>query len=135
MASATARDVITRAMRRLAVLDEAEAMNADQGANGLAWLNDLLAGFNAEGIDNAHTDLSSLDSVVNVPDHLIRSVVLLLARDIADPYGVQIMPQMAAQMMQAKQALQAHYNVRRKAVVDRALLTSPAGSYDITRDE
>lgn len=131
---ATARDVLTGALRRMGILSQYEDMTADQGANGLSALNDLLAGFNAEGINYAHTDLTTLDGIINVPDELRRSVILMAVRELADPYGFQLTPQLLLQIDDARNSLQAYYELTPEAVSERLLWRRRYGSYDIDRD-
>jgi len=111
MASKTARTMVLEAMQDLGIIADQETLSAAQGNYGLRKLNDMLAGYESEGIHYAHTDLSSLDSVVNVPDGQLRNVGLMLQGELARAYGVSITDDDRDAVNKAKMALQAYYNV------------------------
>jgi hypothetical protein len=120
MSSQTARETIQRALKRLGILSEEEDMTAPQAVDGLAMLNDMLQGFPAMGIQYVHAPLT-LDTVLNVPDEQTRNVVLMLAEELADPYGKEIGDRMQGQIDSARRALQAAYYIVPPAQVDDAL--------------
>ncbi len=117
---ATANDLIVRAARRLGILAESEALSADAGVDALTQLNDMMHGFGPRGIHYAHVTLAAADTV-NVPDELIRSVMLLLCQEMADDYEVPISEQLASAILDARQSLIAAYYTIPRAVGDRAL--------------
>jgi hypothetical protein len=134
MASATASDVISKALQRLNLISEVETMSSEQAADGLIALNEMMHGFSSQGIAYAHSDLALTDTV-NMHDGLIDSLKWMLARKLADDgYGVVLSPQQLGMMMMAKRALQAAYFLRRVAPVDRALRSRGVGGYNFTRD-
>lgn len=108
MATRTARETITEAFHRIALISEDEAPTAEQIARGLSVLNDMMNGFEAEGIQYIHADLT-LDTTVNVPDHLVRSVMWMLADDLADEYGKELSRRQQIQVGRARNNLQAFY--------------------------
>lgn len=116
----TARQVISKALKRIGILSEEAAMTAPQAVDGLSSLNDMMHGFNAMGIAYGHTDLT-LDSVVNVPDEQVRDVVLLLCAELADPYGKSIGPALQRSIDGALSSLQAFYHVPPTAQLDPGL--------------
>lgn len=120
MSTQTARQTIERAMKRLGLLSEEETMTAPQAVDGLAMLNDMLQGFPAQGIQYVHAPLG-LDTVLNVPDEQTRNVMLMLAEELADPYGKAVSDRLQMQIDAAKRALQAAYYVVPPAQVDDAL--------------
>lgn len=133
MASQTAAEVITGAMRRLNLISEVETISAAQMANGLVSLNEMMHGFSRRGIAYAHSDLAQTDTV-NMPDDLIDDLKWMLARKLADEgYGVAITPQQGGMMMMSKRALQAAYFMRRTSPVDPALRARRLGSFSFTR--
>jgi hypothetical protein len=111
MATRTARDVITYAFWDLGVVADQEALSDTQANSGFRKLNDLMAGFESEGIRYAHTDLATLDSTVNVPDGQLRNLGLMLQRELADQYGVALSPENQDAIRNAKTALQSYYYV------------------------
>lgn len=108
MATRTALETITRALRRIGIIAEMEAPSAEQGAEALIVLNDMMNGFNSQGIQYSHTDLALADTL-NVPDDQTRNVLLLLCSELADEYGKELSTNLGLQVMNARQALQAAY--------------------------
>lgn len=130
MASRTARDVISYAFWDLGVVADQEALNENQANSGFRKLNDLLAGFESEGIRYAHTDLASLDSTVNVPDGQLRNLGLMLQRELADQYGVPLSPQNLDAIEKAKTALQAYYYVPITSAPELSIRSRQFGRYN-----
>lgn len=129
MATRTARDVISYAFWDLGVVADQEALNDTQANSGFRKLNDLMAGFESEGIRYAHTDLASLDSTVNVPDGQLRNLGLMLQRELADQYGVQLSPENQDAIRNAKTALQSFYYVPITSAPDLSLRPRQFGRY------
>lgn len=132
MSSKTARDVISHAFWDLGVVADQEALSDTQGSSGLRKLNDLLAGFPSEGIQYAHTDLASLDTVVNVPDGQLRNVGLMLQRDLAGTYGVPLSPADELAIYRAMTALQAYYHIPLTSAPELALRPRRFGRYNFS---
>ena len=130
MASKTARTLITDAMQDIGVVADQEAMTDTQGNYGLRKLNDLMGGFDSEGIAYAHTDLATLDAIVNVPDGQLRNVGLMLQREIASPYGVTLSDDDKDQIHKAKMALQAYYYVPITGAPEMALRRRQFGRFN-----
>lgn len=118
---ATANDIVNRAAKRLGILAEAETLSANAAVDALAQLNEMMHGFGPRGIHYAHTTLEAADTV-NVPDEQIRNVALLLCQEMADEYGIEIGPQLASAILDARQSLIAAYYTIPRAVGDRALV-------------
>jgi hypothetical protein len=106
MATRTARNVIEDAFHRMGFISEDEALTAEQTSRALTLLNDMMNGWEAEGIQYTHTDLG-LDDVVNVPD--FRSAVWMLIDDIADEYGKVLTDRQQIQVASARLNLQGYY--------------------------
>lgn len=133
MATRTARQTITSALRRLGILSEEEAPTAPQAVDALSVLNEMMQGFPAMGIHYVHADLT-LDSVLNVPDEQTRNVMLMLAWELADPYGKTLSQKTLADIADAKSSLQACYYEVPPGQVDTALRnTLLQGTASITR--
>jgi hypothetical protein len=108
MATRTARNVIEDAFHRMAFITEDESITAEQADRAITILNDMMNGWEAEGIQYTHTDLG-LDSVVNVPDFLVRSTMWMLADDLASEYGKTLTARQQMDVDRARSALQAYY--------------------------
>lgn len=132
MASKTARTLVTEVMQDLGVVRDDEALSAAQGNFGLRRLNDMLAGFESEGIHYAHTDLASLDSVVNLPDGQLRNVNLMLQRELAGAYGAPLTDDDRDMIHKAKMALQAAYSVPITSAPELSLRSRRFGRYNFT---
>lgn len=133
MASTTARSLLERAFRRVGILAEEESMSASQGSYGLTMLNDMLHGFESEGIHYAHTDLASLDTTLNVPDGQIRNAMLMTVRELASEYGSELSAEDRDQIHKAKMALQAFYYVPIKSAPEMALRPRQFGRFSFDR--
>jgi hypothetical protein len=133
MASKTARTVILEAFQDLDIVADEESMTAAQAATGLRKLNDLMSGFESEGIRYAHTDLASLDTVVNVPDGQLRNLGLMLQRDLAGQYSVPLSPDDRDAIARAKTALQAFYFVPITAAPELAIRPRVYGRFNFSR--
>ena len=124
---ATANELITRALRRLGILAEAETPSANTASDCLVLFNEMMAGFPTRGIHYAHTTLASGSSTVNVPDEQTRNVMLMLCQEIADDFSITIGSFLAGSIKDAKDALVAYYYTIPPAVGDRALMRRTSG--------
>lgn len=131
MASATARQVIDRAARRINILAAEESLNANEAVDCLQILNDMMFGFGPAGIQYVHTDLAATDTV-NVPDEQVRNVTLLLCYELADNFGVNLDAVTAAAIVSAKLELQAYYLQVNPAVPDRSLRRRRMGWFNFS---
>lgn len=60
---ATARDIVTRALKRLAVLDPTESVAGADASDGLAALNDLIHEWKVYNVDVLHSNFAISDTV------------------------------------------------------------------------
>lgn len=133
MATRTARNVIEDAFHRLGFISEDEGLTAEQTARALYVLNDMMNGWEAEGIQYTHTDLG-LDDVVNVPDSLVRSTTWMLIDELADEYGKVLTDRQQLDVIDAKNNLQAYFTPAPLAQTDEGLLNRRRWTYgNITR--
>jgi len=130
--TATANDIIVRALRRINVLAAQEAPDAAESQDSLTILNDMLFAFSAMGIQYVHSALTPT-TVLNFPDEQIRNVMLALAGELADEFGMPIGPSLGQKIEDAKLELQAAYLSSDPAVPDRAIRTRRPGFYDFNR--
>jgi hypothetical protein len=133
MATRTARQVITDAFHRIGFISEDEGLTAEQTDRALYVLNDMMNGWNAEGIQYVHSDLG-LDTTVNVPDELIRSTMWMFADEIAAEYGKELTPRQQQWVQESRNNLQAYYYQVPPAQLDAGIEARwPSGTWDITR--
>ena len=132
MASATASQVIERALRRINVLAAEEAVSANDMVDCLQLMNDMMFNFPARGIQYVHIQLAQTDTV-NVPDMLVRALVHVLADELADDFGMPITPDLRADIEESKHQLQAYYFIPTPAKINRGLLRWRWGLFSITK--
>jgi hypothetical protein len=83
--------VVTGALRLLAILAETQDASAEQAEQGLDILNDMLAAWRAgeDGIDFGWYPQTDLNATAPIPDGDVRCVKYNLACSIAPEYGVE----------------------------------------------
>lgn len=92
----TNAELITRALRLIGVLSEIENASAEQGLQGLQVLNDMMADWEAEGVDLGYYEQNVLSDDVPIPSHARAGVRYFLAFALAPEYGKQVSPDMVA---------------------------------------
>ncbi len=132
MATSTAQEVIEDALGTINVLAAEEAVSANDMVKCLRLMNNMMFNFPARGIQYVHVTLAQTDTV-NVPDSQVRSVVFLLADELADTFGMPISPDLRSDIMRAEQQLQANYFVSEPAKIGRGLLRWRYGLFNITK--
>jgi hypothetical protein len=105
---ATAHDVITRALRTIGALAAGETADADDAQDALLVLNQMLAGWEIEGIRMGLPTLALTDQIT-VPAQHIEGIVMALAVTLAQEYGRQISPGLMTRATRTRQALQMAY--------------------------
>ena len=104
----TARELCTRAMREVNLLDPGEAMSAEDADAVLDSLNEFGHAVELEGIPWGWTDLA-LDDTVPMPDNHIRGLRLLLAVEICEPFEKAVPADLASKAGRAKRQFIGHY--------------------------
>lgn len=128
----SANDIINRAARRIGLLANEETLSSSEMYNALQALNAMMAGFGPMGIGYVHTTLGLTDTL-NVPDEQVRNVMLMFCKDLADDYTLPLSASLLADILNAKQELQAAYLNINPAVPDRALRRRRPGWVDFQR--
>lgn len=118
--SATARDLVTKALRWLGILAGEESASASELLQGVDVLNGMMHAFGPRGIAYTHTTLAAADTV-NVADEQVRNVMFLLGAELAPEYEVELSPGRVAQAINALSQLQAAYFIAVDATSDMAL--------------
>lgn len=129
---ATALDIINRAGKRAKILADEAAFTASEAVDALQLMNDMMHAFGPRGIAYVHTTLAATDTV-NVPDELIRDLVLLLTEELLIDFDMPISEQLAGAILNAKNQMQAAYYFMAPAVTDPMLRPHRYGRTDITR--
>lgn len=120
MATATANDVITAALKRLSVIEYDETPDAAQAADGLTMLNQFMHGLRQHGVAYAHRDLAATDTV-NMPDDCIEPLIMAFAEKLEAEYMVPADPRRTMAMRDARRTLQAAFLVAPNATPEPAL--------------
>lgn len=84
---ATVLDIITRAFRKLGISGEGEVLSAEAAAEGLDALNDMLEGWNLQGINRTHRTLALAEEMPLAPK-FNEGVTYLLASRLGPNYQV-----------------------------------------------
>lgn len=109
---ATALDVIKWALRKTKVLASGEAPSAQETADALEALNDMLAGWRINGIDIAHVALASGDAI-DVPNDHLEAIKSNLAVRIGEEFGGEVTPMLQVLSTVGYNALVAyHFNIK-----------------------
>lgn len=86
-------EVVTTALRMLGVVASNEAANAEDGAIGLAELNDLMLDLSSEGIDLGYPNQSSLSDDFPLSDSDAAQIKPLLAMRLYDFFPSNKLPE------------------------------------------
>src|SRR3990167_3044289 len=81
-------DVIKEALSIIGVLDEIQSLSAEQGANGLSVMNDLLAEWDEDGIDTGFYKQTDINADSPVYADALQAVKYNLAIALSNYYGV-----------------------------------------------
>ncbi len=132
----TARDTIRGALRLIRVIDSTEDVQAEDAADGLKTLNEMVHGWKNNGIFVDYQDIELGDEIPFPPrDH--RNIRYLLAADLAAEFGTELTPEVATQARESFQMLQAHYGVQPEARPDLSItnrLSRYGNVYNIKSD-
>jgi len=120
---ATARELVTDAYQDAEVLALDVDPSAEEAADGLRRLNQMISALDLDGIPLGVASYG-LDDTINVPDSFVRPLRKMLAVELAAAAGLTI-PQMAAiDAERGKRALRAQFAQVRESTVDRGLQVS-----------
>ena len=117
---ATARTVITRALRRAHIVGDGQTPAGEQLAGGLDTLNDMLEAWHDEGIPTGLRELEA-DTVLAIDRGAMRTITDNLAVELADDAGLQVTPVLLTRAERGRASLIARYLIVKPAKIDRAL--------------
>lgn len=121
MATRNAREVIEDAFHKIGMVSEDESLSAEQTARGLIVINDMMHGWESDGIQYQHTDLT-ITATVNVPDQLVWATQWLMAEALGEEYGKTFTDRQERYITRARQALQAAYYAVPPAQCDEGVI-------------
>lgn len=99
---------------------------------GLTVLNDMLQGFEAEGIQYIPEATLTLTATIDMPDFLVRSLEWMLADDLASEAEKELSPRQQLQVDRARSSLQSYFFRVPVAQTDEGVLNRRVGSLDLT---
>ena len=120
MATATANDVITAALKRLNVIEYDETPDAAMLADGLAMLNQFMHALRQHGVAYAHRDLTAT-ATVNMPDDCLEALIWAFCEKLEPEYQVPPDPRRAMTMTGARRVRQAAYMIAPNATPEPAI--------------
>lgn len=94
--SITNSEVITDALRELGVIDETESPSAEQGADGLRKLNQMMETWDVGGISLEYFAQTVLSDTCPIPAYAEMGVTCSLAIRLAPTYRAQVSAELAA---------------------------------------
>jgi len=103
--SITNIDLITRSLQKLTVISEIETPSAEQGADALMELNQMMAEWEEGGRRLDYFEQSLTSDVCPIPAHAASVVICALAVRLAADYGATVSQELAAQLVAGEERL------------------------------
>ncbi len=85
-----ALEIVTDALRYIGVISETETPSAEQGADGVRKLNELMASLEEDGRDFGYAQIADTADTVVCPLGEVRTIKALLAVNMSPIYGAAI---------------------------------------------
>lgn len=121
----TANDVITRALKKIGILAAGETASAEDAADGLTALNDMLYGLELVGVNLGHSALT-LTSTVNLPESHIEGLECMLAVRLGPEFEREASPTVQGMAAMTEQLFASLYNATPRMYPDTALQRMPS---------
>lgn len=116
------RDIVTRSMRLLGVLQSGENPSAEESEDGMAALNDMLNAWADQGVDLEFFEFTSINDTVPYPEDHMAALRYNLAIELAPEFGVEVSEAIAVRAKQYFDALQVKYSNPDTLSADAGLL-------------
>lgn len=132
----TARTLIKGALRLIRVVDSTEEPEAEEMADALLAMNQMIHGWENEGIYTDYEDVKLTDDMP-FPNRDLKHIRYLLAAELAAEWGRQMSPEVAVQAREGKETLQAHYGIQPESKPDLSIqnrLSRYGNVYNIKTD-
>jgi hypothetical protein len=117
----TYRDLITRSMRHLGVVQLNQAPTPQEMADGLAAMNDMLNSWRMDGIDLEYVEATSVNNDVPYPQDHMAAFQYNLAAWLAPMYGKKVPDVIVGLAGKTYHDLQVWYSDPHNLTVDVAL--------------
>jgi hypothetical protein len=128
-------ELVTGSLRRAGIIGESEDPSAEEGADAVTRLNDMIAGMAEDGIDLGWNPKATTADTVVLPLGHVGTIKAMLAVLLADEYGTEVSQVTAMESRDGyarlmRQALQA--SMTRRSDVPRGQMFG--GNYRILTD-
>lgn len=117
---ATARDIITRSLREIGVVDAIEDVSAEDADASLDVLSDMVAAWELDGVPMALGTLT-LNTTLSVPDSHLEAIRANLSARLGPVFGKAPAAVIMEQASRGLRALQSAYRRQRLLTVDAAI--------------
>lgn len=121
----TVSDIVNRALKRVDITGNGETAAPDDAAYALDSLNEMMAGWAAQGVDVNHNDLA-LGDTFPLEDKHKAGVIAMLACELANDYSMPISAGLDRDRRAGWLALQADYVLVEPMRVDASLARTPS---------
>ncbi len=121
----TARDIVKGALKSIGVTAGDEEPSAEDMADGLTSLNDMIASWAMKGIHTGAPILAENDPFPFEDGH-VAGVKAMLAEYVADDYGKTVPPNIAKRAVRGWQAIYADYTAIEPLRIDCGLTVLPS---------
>lgn len=123
-------DFITDPLRQLGIISEIATPSAEQGADALTKLNDMMASLLEDGIDLGYNPKATTAETIALTPGDVMGARAMLGLAVCEGYGMQPLPIMAAMAdgWYKRKLRQALYATMREKVTD-----APSGENDCYR--
>lgn len=123
--------LITDALREINVISEIDTASAEQGSHALRKLNQMLFGWEVDGVKLGYYEQTSTADTCPIPDWSQKGVTAKLAIEIAPVYGATVSPELAVKADEGwSTILRISQNMRLRGMDSSHLGSSDTG-YDI----
>lgn len=88
----TVNDILTQSLREIRVIRAAQTIKADQLVDGIVYLNQMMADWEADGIETGWYPVTSGTDVLRIQAENEAAVMFNLASKLAGQYGAPLKP-------------------------------------------
>lgn len=85
-------EIVTDSLRRIGVIGQTKTPSAEQGANAVTRLNNLMALLATNGVDLGYNPKASTADTIVLPLGVIHGITAQLSESLAEDYGVTPIP-------------------------------------------
>jgi hypothetical protein len=124
-------DIATGSLRAIGIIGESKTPSAEQGANAVTRLNDLMTQWAEKGVNVGWDVKAATTDTVAVPLGLVHGIKAQLAELLASDYGVDIPPVVIREAAESRTLMQRQALQLQFTRPDLSAMPLSAGVYDI----